>query len=283
MGIRAPCGATVRVEVVPGRLPSLTPAQSTGDETPASCDRDSDGHLSSALPSGACIKLALVNANVFDMASQGFVVMAQGAARPPNAVTADTPPDLRSWQTLIQSLELASLWTRGSANSVRASRPTQAISPDTVALECCRDTVAASPDHPNQPNPSRRTASLQTVCWTAASDRLALVHAGDIDMAATINLAADANPCWTPLSGAAVRLVACAVDGVTGDLCTGIFPAVSDPFVIHSQPHRVVKPNVALTTDPVTSLPGRSKAGFLGGRESCGGSSHQPASFFSQA
>lgn len=53
-----------------------------------------------------------------------------------------------------------------------------------------------------------------------------------------------------------VRLIAALVDAETGALVPRVQPGVSEPFVIHTQPRRLVKPEIARTVDLVTVLPG---------------------------
>jgi len=117
-----------------------------------------------------------------------------------------------------------------------------------------------------------RDAVLHTVRWTAASDKLALACSRSIDACATVARMAQVHPDWQPHPPAAVRLAACLLDGTTGAPYDAV-PAVSDPFVVHSQSPRLVKAEVACVTDAVTVLPGRRGEGV--GRRVPG----MPASF----
>ena len=59
-----------------------------------------------------------------------------------------------------------------------------------------------------------------------------------------------------PVVSGRVRLIAALVDASTGELNSRVTPAVSEPFVIRTQPKRLVKTKIARMVDLVTVLPG---------------------------
>lgn len=59
-----------------------------------------------------------------------------------------------------------------------------------------------------------------------------------------------------PVISGRVRLIAVLVDASTGELYPHVTPAVSEPFVVHTQPKRLIKTKIARMVDLVTVLPG---------------------------
>lgn len=235
-GVRAPCGATVRVAFV---------TQPGGPRCSA--------------PDGAVVQLRMVHANTYDAAVRGCLVPAAGHASPQwldGQTDADTLLGRNANVTahvMVAAIDAARVGATASNTSCVASadlRPSMRWPMQPHRLEFGNN--AHTP--PNQQHMAR-DAVLHTVHWTVASDKLGLVCDSTIDASATVTRLVQQHPDWQPHPGTAVRLVACLMDGESGAPYDAV-PAVSDAFVVHSQSPRLVKAEVACASDAVTVLPG---------------------------